>query len=1367
MSLMVFGLSGMGLASNASNANNARTELMRGAQMWSAKSRPDIAHQFIKKLLAIDPDAPDTLAVQADLWLQENKFSQARQLLDTLKLRHPEHRATRDLEILVRVYGQDKEKLSRLRLLARTSGKTDTANIARVRGAATVKIIDDRKVEAAQLARELFPSGPPSIGSLGLEYYAIMATSPKDASGAVSQLARIYRETGDSRYQLAQIEVQLGHSKNPNTALRDIERLALDPDVDQQNLQRIWRRALEQLSNSSENQVRLKTFLKRYPGDRAVAELLAAMQQSVERADHLARDPIQLARRAAIVALEQGELQLAQSELETVLAVQPRDAQSLGNLGLVRLRQEQHGEALDLFARADQLAPQRQWKELQVTARYLGLLREADREVTNSRLSEALSHTQQAIDLQPKKADGHVTMAGIKILSGEMELSQSLYQHALQLEPYHLSALRGLARLYAKSGRNEQALALLSQVTVLRPDLAPSLRTAQVDILQEQAQTQIEANLLSPALRSLESALLLAPENAWLRYRLARLYQRLELPHEASNMMNEGVERAPADVDMRHARALIRSALDDDAGALTDIEQIPPQQRSQSLLELLQRVEVNLRVVQAQRPEQRAQANQLLEQAEIQAADDPDLLQSVANAWFRLRQPKRGVAVFERLAQRLTELGMPLALQYASLLNRAHSDTALASEMPKLLSFPGWTAQQEDRLLNLYTDYQMRRIEQLRQAGNTTEANRIAQASIPNLLTVTQQQRSRSRLLMAAGAYDAAANLLEQLLMEVPDAIDLHLDLGNAQSYRGQCPRALEQALWLSQNIRQDAVDDRLALLRLWQRCGSITAARAQSTDLLQRYPHDSNVLLHAARLEQADGQYEHAVALFQRARMIELTAPVEEHIDEPTALAIDDNLSALTLRFAYNLVTLDLDLFNMLEPEPVTDGPPPNSAGWTTAAHRQSDGGSEIDFPDMTPLALVWRNGLNAAPLEAPVTRAADRIQLEIDSIEVKRQSWLEIGFKQFQKNSTDGISTLNGWERPLVIWQPWRYDGHYFLHADQVSLDAGQFPAGNVGEISFGQLPTLATENYRQTAPDQTARGLNFGVGYEGDKTNWDLGTIGLGFAVTNWVGGISQRFQSELYSANFELMRRPLTGSMLSYAGAHDPVTGQVWGGVVATGLGTRIATDLGPYSVSASANYALLSGKNVQDNYRLRMGANVNRDLIQRPGQNLKIGLTLSYWHYDTDLSEFTWGHGGYYSPQRYLSLALPLEWSGRQDQLTWLLRGSISTSTSTSDASDYFPGNVGLQTQAGNRMSLEGGGAKPIYASSASPGVGFSMRAVVEYQQTRHTALGVQLELDRSDYYAPTYLMLYARYSFGPVRTPLTNRPRPVSTYSSF
>ena len=275
------------------------------------------------------------------------------------------------------------------------------------------------------------------------------------------------------------------------------------------------------------------------------------------------------------------------------------------------------------------------------------------------------------------------------------------------------------------------------------------------------------------------------------------------------------------------------------------------------------------------------------------------------------------------------------------------------------------------------------------------------------------------------------------------------------------------------------------------------------------------------------------------------------------------------------------------------------------------------------------------------------------------------------------------------------------------------------------------------------------------------WDIGATGIGFPVANLVGGVAHSDSTERFNYKFAVARRPLTGNLMTYAGAHDPITGQVWGGVVATGISARVATDFSPYSSSFSVSYALLSGTNVRRNTRLKLRWAADRDVWQSSGSRINLSLALSAWRYGHDLSEFSWGHGGYYSPRSYLSLALPIEWSGRKGALTWLVRGALSASRSSSAASHFFPNNPALQGQASDL------GSQPVYLGGRSTGLGRSFRGVVEYDTSRQLTLGAQLELDRSAYYAPTSLLFYVRYRFDPVLAAPENRPRPVQTYSSF
>ena len=111
--------------------------------------------------------------------------------------------------------------------------------------------------------------------------------------------------------------------------------------------------------------------------------------------------------------------------------------------------------------------------------------------------------------------------------------------------------------------------------------------------------------------------------------------------------------------------------------------------------------------------------------------------------------------------------------------------------------------------------------------------------------------------------------------------------------------------------------------------------------------------------------------------------------------------------------------------------------------------------------------------------------------------------------------------------------------------------------------------------------------------------------------------------------------------------------------------RLSTDFGPYSSSVSLNLAALTGKNVENNTRAQLRVAVDRDVWRGSHSVVNMGVAFSAWHYGKDLSEYSFGHGGYYSPRSYASLALPVEWSGRHGALTWLARGSVSVSRSSS------------------------------------------------------------------------------------------------------
>ncbi|MBS2694031.1 BCSC C-terminal domain-containing protein, partial [Salmonella enterica subsp. enterica serovar 1,4,[5],12:i:-] len=81
---------------------------------------------------------------------------------------------------------------------------------------------------------------------------------------------------------------------------------------------------------------------------------------------------------------------------------------------------------------------------------------------------------------------------------------------------------------------------------------------------------------------------------------------------------------------------------------------------------------------------------------------------------------------------------------------------------------------------------------------------------------------------------------------------------------------------------------------------------------------------------------------------------------------------------------------------------------------------------------------------------------------------------------------------------------------------------------------------------------------------------------------------------------------------------------------------------------------LTGKNVADNQRQRLMAGYYYKLINEDNRRLSVGLNTMLWHYQKDLSGYSLGQGGYYSPQQYLSLSLPVNYRQRTENWSWEL-----------------------------------------------------------------------------------------------------------------
>jgi hypothetical protein len=246
-----------------------------------------------------------------------------------------------------------------------------------------------------------------------------------------------------------------------------------------------------------------------------------------------------------------------------------------------------------------------------------------------------------------------------------------------------------------------------------------------------------------------------------------------------------------------------------------------------------------------------------------------------------------------------------------------------------------------------------------------------------------------------------------------------------------------------------------------------------------------------------------------------------------------------------------------------------------------------------------------------------------------------------------------------------------------------------------------------------------------------------------VQDVVGGLRYDAKWRALNLTADLSRRPVTSSLLSFGGARDPVSGRTWGGVRDHGLDLRAAHYGERWSLSGTVTLARLEGRHVPDNDLFGLRGSIDYKLWEGAGQELFIGASVRYSSHDQNQRFYSFGHGGYYSPQSYTVSSLPLEWRGRWGRFSYRFEGSVSQSRAREDDALFYPTDPALQAQALGSV-LPPGFDAPVYEGGSGTGTGYSLRAAMEYRLDDRWALGGRAAIDRSDFYEPNFFTLYFR-----------------------
>ena len=558
--------------------------LMERAQFWRDRARDDLAREELAKVFRLAPDNAEALELLARIQIAANQDRDAQATLEKLRAARPRDPAVARVAALLRVRGPDREKLR------------DARNFARV----------GRFDEAAQAYRALFPDGFPD-DELALEYaQSLAATRNGREAGAalIAQLAK--KHPADTRFQVALAADQSTRKPVSAATFAELRSLTAVPSVSRQ-AREAWRRALLALDPVEESLVPLREYVADNPGDTAIAEKLEKVKAGIAAARRIRDDPGYKAKREGIQAMEAGNLTQAEPLLARAVEVHPEDADAVGNMGLLRLKQGRHDEARDFFKRAQRLDPKAHWwGDLERTARYWGLLKEAGAAREAGSYAAARSRVEEAMAIDPAQPVAKAELARIEAAERTTRAGN----------------MRDTARGLREKGRDEESLAMLEQAHALDPD------------------------------------------NPWVVHDLARIYAEKGGAKRGDALFDDMKRRQPADVDVRYANALYLASVERDAEALALIEGIPAARRSEGMTKLARRIELTRQARKAEeliKAGDTAGADRIMAELRAAARDDPELSQSLT------RLDSNALEAASRVAQREGDIDRAVALEQRAL----------------------------------------------------------------------------------------------------------------------------------------------------------------------------------------------------------------------------------------------------------------------------------------------------------------------------------------------------------------------------------------------------------------------------------------------------------------------------------------------------------------------------------------------------------------------------------------------------------------------------------------------------------------------------------------------------------------------------
>lgn len=1387
---------------------DAASVLLDQGKFWTAKGDTDRAGEAWKRLLLLEPNQPNALYGLAGIELKAQRTSGAQTYLTQLRAAHPESPLVAQLEQDIALRSGTRAKdLEKARVLAE-SGELDKAVV---------------QYDAVLAGRT--PQGP-----LALEYYNYLGYTSGGWQRARDGLERLSRQSpNDNQIKLSLAKLLTRNESTRAEGIARLQKLSQVPEV-ASDASESARMALTWLGTPRAAELPLfQAHLKANPNDEEIrAQMNSVGRERATRAQAQAgargganrtagprTDPT-LAR--GLRSLEAGDSVAAENDFQARLRVNPDDGEALGGLGVIRMQQGRMADSETLLVRASQKNPA--WRAALNNTRYWILVNKANAAQAAGDSTTARRLLDQAIKLDPKQSGAENQLANIEVDNNRLDAAEQLYRRVLARNKNDRDALRGLVGVLAQTNRAPEARRLIDQAPSSDAVYMSRLRAAYAAGVARAATARGDD---AAARAALEDAMGSDPTNVWIRLDLARLYTKAGRNKDAQGLVDGLLASQPNSPDALYASAMLATELGQWNRALSLLDRIPAANRTPDIQGLQRRVWVNAQAASASelaKQGRRDEARALLANALPVAGDDVSLLGAIASSYVDAGDAPRGLSMVRQIVERTPNPKPDVLLQYASILLKTDQDVE-ASVILRELSARNMTAGEQQSYADLRRLYTIRQAEALRKRGDLVAAYDTLAPVLAERPSDPQAVGALARMYAAAGDNAKALDLHKQLLKNDPDNANLQLGAAQMANQVGDyryAANAADTAVALAPDD-PDILGGAGRVYRAQGKSGKAMDLLKQAIALQNAQGAPQAFASSAATPSAAEpanpftglpGQREHST-LQADTTLYPTSVPVQDdprsdvaiapvgtapaaYAGRRTASAAPAPVNASTITYPPSPVSQSPEPLAPLPAPlaarssaplpaavPAQDAPPlpdrPSARSASVAAPRSTQTVPPTGYTPYTPPVAQaqpadLRGGARSAPAGSQAS-APTSYATELDEIMQERSPEFRLGAQIRTRNGESGTSKLTDVETPMEIAFPVG-DDRVTLRATPVSLNAGSVGSDYYSSSTFGGGPAAALnqiDGLTQGPASQRARGVGLSVVYATRGLTADAGVTPIGFVYKTFTGGI--KFDGLLDNANtlsytLNISRRPVTDSVLSFAGTRDRRTGQTFGGVSATGARLQLVKDYTDYGFYGAGSAYDLSGHNVASNSRFEVTGGMYYHLIRNSNSLLTTGLNATGVFYDKNLRYFTYGHGGYFSPQQYYALNVPLSWSQRGDRFTYQLKGSVGLQHFKEDDANYYPGNTNLQSLADIASASAvgrglAGSSRAVYPGQSKTGVGYSLGAAGEYRVAPQLFFGGSFAMDNASDYRQLAGGIYMRYTFYPQSGLMA---LPVSPYRS-